>query len=88
MRGGVCSSQLLLGIASAVFLGLSPTGLMSIIFLSFIEREREKRKLGVIAAKLKNVESRYLHLCYNRFIQPIFCNYESVLNYLHFQEQN
>jgi hypothetical protein len=39
---------LLLGIASAVFLGLSPVGLMSIIFLSFIERDKEKRKLGVV----------------------------------------
>jgi hypothetical protein len=37
-RGWVCSFQLLLGIASAVFLGLSSTGLMSIIFVSFIER--------------------------------------------------
>jgi hypothetical protein len=35
-RGWVCSFQLLLGI------GLSPTGLMSIIFLSFIERERRE----------------------------------------------
>jgi hypothetical protein len=38
--------------ASVVFLGLSPAGLMSINFQSFIERERErerereKRKLG------------------------------------------
>jgi hypothetical protein len=38
-RGRVCSSQLLLGIASAVFLGLSPMALMNIIFLSFIERD-------------------------------------------------
>jgi hypothetical protein len=35
----VCSFQLLLGIASTVFLGLSPAGLMSIIFLSFVEKE-------------------------------------------------
>jgi hypothetical protein len=36
---GACSFQLLLGITSAVFLHLSPAGLMSTIFLSFIERE-------------------------------------------------
>jgi hypothetical protein len=47
-RGRVCNFQLLLSIANAVFLGLSPAGLTSIIFLPFIdrEREREKRKLG------------------------------------------
>jgi hypothetical protein len=55
-RGRVCSFQLLLSIASAVFLGLNPAGLMSFIFLSYIyiyiyierEREREKRTLEVV----------------------------------------
>jgi hypothetical protein len=37
---------MLLGMASAVILGLSPAGLMSIIFLSFIERREEK--VGVV----------------------------------------
>jgi hypothetical protein len=36
----------LLGLASAVFLDVSPAGFTSIIFLPFIERE--KRKLGVV----------------------------------------
>jgi hypothetical protein len=54
MRGWVCTFKLLLGITSAVFLGLSASGLMSFIFLPFIERrrererERENRKLGVV----------------------------------------
>jgi hypothetical protein len=39
-RGRVCSFQSLLCMASAIFLDLSPSGLMSIIFLSFIYRER------------------------------------------------
>jgi hypothetical protein len=54
-RGRVCGFQLSLGIASAVFLGLSPTGLMSIIFLSFRERKR-MRKLGVIVRHYTGVE--------------------------------
>jgi hypothetical protein len=36
----------LLRISSAVSLGLSPAGLISFIFLSFIERERERRERG------------------------------------------
>jgi hypothetical protein len=48
-RALVCSFKLLLGIASAVFVGLSPAGLMSIIFLSFRLRERErKERLGLL----------------------------------------
>jgi hypothetical protein len=49
-RERVCNLLLLLGMASAVFLGPGPTGLMSIIFYCFIYREREwqreKRNLG------------------------------------------
>jgi hypothetical protein len=37
----------LLGIASAVFLGLSPAGLTRIIFLSLVEKEKEE-KAGVV----------------------------------------
>jgi hypothetical protein len=54
MGGRVCSFQLFLSVASAVFLGPSPAGLMSIMFLTFIymyiyiyiyrERERERER--------------------------------------------
>jgi hypothetical protein len=55
-KGWVFGFQLLLGIASLVFLSLSPAGLMSIIFLHYIyiyiyrqreregERERERER--------------------------------------------
>jgi hypothetical protein len=36
--------------------------------------------------KLENIQRKFGNLCYNRFIQPnSFCNYESMLNYLHFK---
>jgi hypothetical protein len=48
-RGRVCNFHFFLGIASAVFLGLSPEELASIISLSFIERKRAREeKLGVV----------------------------------------
>jgi hypothetical protein len=47
MRGRICSFQLLPGIAKVVFLGLSPAGIMSIIFLSFMGTQRDKKKMGV-----------------------------------------
>jgi hypothetical protein len=37
--------------------------------------------------KMENVKTKFANLCYNRFIQPSsFCNYESMLNYLHFKK--
>jgi hypothetical protein len=37
--------------------------------------------------KLENMQKKYANLCDNRFIQPnSFCNYESVLNSLHFKK--
>jgi hypothetical protein len=36
--------------------------------------------------KLENILRKFAHLCYNRFMQPSsFCNYETMLNYLHFK---
>jgi hypothetical protein len=45
-RGRFCSFRLLLSIASTVFLGVSPAGFVRIIFLYFIEREREEKVAG------------------------------------------
>jgi hypothetical protein len=37
--------------------------------------------------KVENILGKFASLCYHRFIQPhSFCNYESMLNYLHFKK--
>jgi hypothetical protein len=62
----------LLGITSVVFLGLSPAGVMIIIFLSFIEtvrgRGEEKRKLEVVVKDTTlGVGSRKEYIWFRRF---------------------
>jgi hypothetical protein len=38
------------------------------------------------SSKLEIIQIIFTNLCYNRFIRPnSFCNYESVMNYLHFK---
>jgi hypothetical protein len=60
-RGRVCSFQLLLGIASAVFLGLSPAGLMNINFLFLTE------VWVVVRETTLGVRSRKQYLRFKRF---------------------
>jgi hypothetical protein len=59
--------QLLLSIASAVFLGLSPAGLTRIALLSFREREREKQGGGDIERHYIGVGSRKQYLWFRMF---------------------
>jgi hypothetical protein len=36
--------------------------------------------------RLENIQRKFANVCYNRFIQSnSFCNYEPMLNYLHFK---
>jgi hypothetical protein len=82
----------LLGLICLITYNLSSPDSLKVLYITLIRSKLEYSSVVLNnltltdSNKLENIKRKFANLCYNWFILPIFfCNYEPVLNYLHFK---